>query len=287
MIVRLRQDKRGINNVITAMLGLIIIVIIVANVFIWNFEMNEMDLEKSQEQVSIESINRGNSSRYNPSSYNLLQGTRLISGTASNLGSDDSVYMTLRSNVALGRIEAEFTGISDPGSWTTLAWKIDSAWNSGSVKVVFQLFDYNLGNYPTFGDGFISYNSSATTYLDETKDQTVTVNVTRFLNASGQWKIKATGTMPPSTQFDMRIDFIGLRVGSTDKFLLRNNGPVTAHVVSLWIINSTFHQRHDVDIYLNSGEDILFKRSDITVPSSQCTVKIVTERGNIAVLTAP
>src|SRR4030042_6102664 len=97
MMRRLRQDKRGINNVITAMLGWIIVVIIVANVFIWNYEMNAIDLEKSQEQVSIESVVRGDSASYNPTGYNLLQGTRLVSGSMNNLDSDDSLYMTQRS----------------------------------------------------------------------------------------------------------------------------------------------------------------------------------------------
>jgi hypothetical protein len=45
---RLRHDRRGINNVITAMLGLVIIAIVVANVFIWNYEMNAVDWERAQ-----------------------------------------------------------------------------------------------------------------------------------------------------------------------------------------------------------------------------------------------
>ncbi len=285
MMRQIRRDKRGINNVITAMLGLIIIVIIVTNVFIWNYEMNAIDLEKSQEQISIESINRGNSVSYNPTGYNLLQGTRLISGSTNNIASDDSVYMTVRSTRGYPRAQVEFTGTSDLGNWTVLTWKIDSAWSQGNVAVTFQLFDYNLGAYPTSGDGFISYNSSVTPYVDETEDQTITIDAIRFLNGSGQWKIMVTGTMTSITQFDMEIDFIELRVRNTSEFLLRNGGPVTVHVVSLWVVNSVVHQRYDVDVYLNSGEDILFKKDDITIPSGQCTVRIVTERGNIAVLT--
>jgi hypothetical protein len=287
MMRRLRQDERGINNVITAMLGLIIIVIIVANVFIWNYEMNAIDLEKSQEQISIESINRGNSASYNPTGYNLLQGTRLMSGSTTNLASDDSVYMTVRSPRGYARAQVEFTGTSDLGNWTALTWKIDSAWSQGNVAVTFQLFDYNLGAYPTSGDGFISYNSSVTPYVDETKGRTITVDAIRFLSGSGQWKIMATGTVTPSTQFDMEIDSIEVRVSSANEFLLRNGGPVTVHVVSLWVVNSAVHQRYGVDVYLNSGEAILFKRDDIAIPSGQCTVRIVTERGNIAVFTVP
>jgi len=287
MMRRLRQDKRGINNVITAMLGLIIVVIIVANVFIWNYEMNAIDLERSQEQVSIESVVRGDSASYNPTGYGLLQGTEFVSGSTGSLASDDSVYMTTRSYGDRPRAEVEFTGTSDLGNWTALTWTIDSAWSEGNVTVTFQLFDYDLGAYPTSGDGFTSYNSSATPYADETMDQTVTVNAARFRDGSGQWKIKATGTTTSSTQFDMEIDFMEIRFGSTTEFLLRNSGPVTAHVVSLWVINSTVHQRYDVNVYLNSGEDFLFNGDGITIPTGQCTVRIVTERGNVAVFSVP
>ena len=40
------QDRRGVSNVIVVVLGLVIVVMIVANVFLWNFEMNELDWEK-------------------------------------------------------------------------------------------------------------------------------------------------------------------------------------------------------------------------------------------------
>lgn len=181
------------------------------------------------------------------------------------------------------KTEMEFTGTSDPGNWTSLTWTIDSAWSTSNVTVTLQLFDYNLGAYPTSGDGYIAYNSSATPYLEEIKSQTITINATRFRDDSGQWKIKVTGVKTSSTQFDMEADFIELRVpGNGAQFLFRNGGAVTSHIVSLWVINSTVHQRYDVSIYLNSGEDVLFHRDDITVPSDQYTVRIVTDRGNIA-----
>jgi hypothetical protein len=66
-------------------------------------------------------------------------------------------------------------------------------------------------------------------------------------------------------------------------FLFKNRGPLTAHIVSLWVTNSSVHQRYDVDVYLNSGQDVVFQRADIGIPGGQYTVKIVTERGNLAV----
>jgi len=179
--------------------------------------------------------------------------------------------------------EIEFTGTSDLGNWTALTWTVDSAWTASNVTVTFQLFDYNLGAYPTSGDGYISYNSSATPSVEEIKNQTISINATHFRDTSGNWKIKATGLKASSTQFDMEADFIQLQIpGSGAQFQFKNSGAMTSHVVSLWVNNSTYHQRYDVNIYLNSGEDVLFHRDDITIPNGQYTVRIVTDRGNLA-----
>lgn len=92
-----RHDRRGISNAVTAVLGLMIIVIVVANIFIWNYGMNEYDWERAQEKVTIENVIRNNSTSYSPTSYNLLGNTRLVSGSTSNLASDDSIHMITRS----------------------------------------------------------------------------------------------------------------------------------------------------------------------------------------------
>ena len=94
---RFGPDRRGISNVVTAMLGLMIVVIIVANIFIWNYEMNAYDWERAQEEVTIENVIRSNSASYSPTGYSLLGNTRLVSGSTNNLVSDDSIYMTTRS----------------------------------------------------------------------------------------------------------------------------------------------------------------------------------------------
>ena len=50
---RFRNDKRGISTVITVMLSLVLVVIIVGNVFIANFQMNQVDMNKNQENLSL------------------------------------------------------------------------------------------------------------------------------------------------------------------------------------------------------------------------------------------
>jgi hypothetical protein len=180
--------------------------------------------------------------------------------------------------------QVEFTGTSDPGDWTSLTWVIDAAWSTSNVSVTFQLFDYNLGAYPTSGDGFVSYNSGMSPYVDEARNQTITANPTRFHSTSGQWRVRVTGVKSSSAQFDLGVDLIELQPPSGGPyFTFKNSGTLTSHIVSLWVINSSLHQHYDLSIYLNSGQSIVFYRDDISVPSGQYTIRIVTDRGNLAV----
>ena len=67
------------------------------------------------------------------------------------------------------------------------------------------------------------------------------------------------------------------------QFTFQNDGSLTAHLVSLWIINSTDHQRYEINVFINSAETKTYLRDDISLPTGSYTVKVVTERGNTAV----
>jgi len=67
------------------------------------------------------------------------------------------------------------------------------------------------------------------------------------------------------------------------QFTFENDGGLTVHLVSLWIINSTDHQRYDINVFVNSAATKNYLRDDISLPTGSYTVKVVTERGNIAV----
>jgi len=121
-------------------------------------------------------------------------------------------------------VEVEFTGSSDTLDWTQLVWTVDSAWTTPSVTVTLQLYNYNLGQYPTSGDGYISYTSSATSNTDETKSQTVTTNPNYFRDGSGNWEIKVKGTKSTATQFDFKGDLI--KFEATYSLPPVNNPPV-------------------------------------------------------------
>ena len=134
---RLRMDRRGISNVIVIVLSLVIILAIVSNIILWSYEMNQHDWEKLKEDASIISVNSITGSSwfeaqseyavntgilvngtyvntqtadgvferfreasvlpYYPSVYSLWGLTSWISGSVSDLVTNDSNYMTFRS----------------------------------------------------------------------------------------------------------------------------------------------------------------------------------------------
>jgi hypothetical protein len=183
--------------------------------------------------------------------------------------------------------EVEFIGSSNTENWNQLNWTVNSAWNTSSVNVTVQLYNYALGGYSTSGSGYIAYTSDSTPNTEESKSQTIDTTPTDFRNATGYWKIKVKGVKANAAPFDLSVDLIGFSAGTDDEGTLltfKNEGSLTLHIVSLWINNSTQHQRRDVNIFINSGETAPFPYSTVMLPDKPYTVKVITERGNTAVL---
>ncbi len=67
---------------------------------------------------------------------------------------------------------------------------------------------------------------------------------------------------------------------------IKNNGPEGAQIVALWIVDSKNHERFEVDLFVNSGENAQFVLSDINLPESYTLIRIVTNKGNAAVLSS-
>ena len=105
-----------------------------------------------------------------------------------------------------------------------------------------------------------------------------------YVQGDGTIDVKLVAEGADSLQTEVRIDFLGVRVKTYGtRCTFQNIGGLTVHLVSLWITNSTDHQRYDINIYLNSAETKPYLRDDITLPAGGYTVKVVTERGNTAV----
>ncbi len=144
-----------------------------------------------------------------------------------------------------------------------------------------------------------AYNWTATAYSDSGFNDTsghmpssgwdiYAVNLTdkwrSYVSDSGTMYVKLQDNQADANQTTIDIDFLGVRVKiDGTRFTFRNEGALTSHLVSLWIINSTSHRRYDTNVFVNSAETTTYLRADISLPTGQYTVKVVTERGNIAI----
>jgi hypothetical protein len=66
-------------------------------------------------------------------------------------------------------------------------------------------------------------------------------------------------------------------------FEIKNNGPDGVHIVAIWIIDPYGHKRYTADLFLNQGETGTYLLEEVELPKDYLLVKIVTERGNLAV----
>jgi hypothetical protein len=144
-----------------------------------------------------------------------------------------------------------------------------------------------------------AYNWTAATYSDSGFNSTAghtpttgwdyyAVNLTdkwqSYVQDDGTIYVKFVDEGADSNQTTVDIDFLGVRAEiDGTRFTFKNEGALTSHLVSLWIINSTNHQRYDINVFVNSAETKTYLRSDISLPESPYTVKAVTERGNTAI----
>jgi len=178
-------------------------------------------------------------------------------------------------------VELEFTGTSNTESWTQLIWTIDSSFTAEGVTATFQLYNYNTSSYPTSGDGYMTDTIGTT---DVTKTQTITTNPTHFRDVSGNWKMKVKAVKLTNMPFDFKADWIEFKPAVTGAhFIFQNRGPLTSHLISLWVNNATNRQRYDINLIVNSGENVAYVRLDISLSMENFVVKVVTERGNLAV----
>jgi len=144
-----------------------------------------------------------------------------------------------------------------------------------------------------------AYNWTSSTYSDSGFNSTAghtptigwnyyAVNLTNcwesYVNSNGTVYVKIVDEGADVDQTTLDIDFFAIRVViDGTMFTFENKGSSTSHLVSLWVINSTHHQRYDIDVFINSGDVTSSLRSDISLPGKPFMIKVVTERGNVAV----
>jgi len=143
-------------------------------------------------------------------------------------------------------------------NWTTSTYS-DSGFNS------------TVGHSPTTGWDYYAVN-----LMDAWQS---------YVHANCTISVKFVDQGIDSEQTSVDIDFLGVRVEiDGTQFAFENNGGLTVHLVSLWVINSTEHQRYGINVFVNSAETKTYLREDISFPTGNYSVKVVTERGNTAVI---
>ncbi len=274
-------------------LSLVIILVIVSNVVLWSYEMNQLDWEKLREEVKIANVTRVNVTRSSwfaaQSEYTVNLGSR-VSGTYEDTQvANDDDWETFREgpNPPIYRLDINGTFFIDI-----------SAYPFASITTVEIRLRYRARN--ELEKWFLkAYNWTAQAYSDNGFNSTTghtptggwdnyTINLTNtwrsYVRDDGAMYVKFHDERNDAVQTTIDIDFLGARaVSGGTRFTFKNEGSLTSDLVSLWIINSTNHERRDINVFVNSAETTIYLRADISLPTGQYTVKVVTERGNTAV----
>jgi hypothetical protein len=107
-----------------------------------------------------------------------------------------------------------------------------------------------------------------------------------YVAANGTVLIKFLNAAADGVQTNVGVDFLSVRAvmdGGQD-WLMKNSSPGTVHVVAVWMTNSTLHQRYAKDVFISSGETTNSLFDGLSMPSGSLVAKVVTERGNVAIL---
>lgn len=288
----LRRDKRGISNVIVVMLSLVLVVIIVSNVILSSYQMNQFDWERMQENVEITNVARLISSSWSvaQSEYAISFGTH-VSGSYIDTQAVDGRYETFMENasgtnasqlgiVAALAIDPNTTPLT---SIRTLEVQLYYRVNDSGANWYLKAFNWTLDDY--WDNGFNSTSGNTPT----TDWNNYTVNLTdewrSYLRNDGTIYVEIQSGQTSANQTSIDIDFLGVRallIGSTT-ITFRNKGSVTAHLVSLWVDSPTIHRRYDMNLFINAGDSIDYASGGINLVDNASLVKIITERGTASV----
>jgi len=285
------RNRRGLSNLIIVVLSLVILVVIVSNVILWSYQMNQLDWEKMQENINISNVARMTRSSWlvTQNEYTINKGDRTSSSYLDTQIMDNnyesfresspprtfdingtfSIDLSIYPLVHIQSVEIQLKyRVDDTGEkWFLKAYD----WTSKSYSD--NGFNYTVGHTPSLGWNYYAVN--------------LTNKWLSYVRNDGKVLVKVHDQLPDSTRTNIEMDFLGVRVAvSGALFTLQNKGSRTTHFVSIWVNNSTEHKRYDADAFVNSGETFSYQRADIQLPSGQYTVKVVTERGNIAVYAA-
>jgi len=285
LLHKLRKNKRGFSTVIAVVLSLVILVVVVANVVLWDYTMNQYDWEKLHEGLSL-TVTARSTWFIVQSEYRINNGS-ITGGSYLDTQADDEIYETFRETAAPRVLDINGTFFIDLAKYpltyiqgieilikfqatdTSEAWFL-KAYNWTANTYSNSGFNSTTGYTPTTTTGWDYYQVS------------ITNRWTSYVKSDGKMFIKFHDAGADPTRTTVRIDFLAVRA-TIALFSFKNNGQVTSHVTSVWVITSTIHSRYDVDFFINSGTAASFFSPNINLPKGSYLVKTITERGNVAV----
>lgn len=155
--------------------------------------------------------------------------------------------------------------------------------NDSTENWFLKAFDWRLEEYSDLGFNSTQGSSSAMEYANYALNFQ---NAWRsYVSDNGTIKISFAEALPDDSSTPINVDFFGIRaIIEGAKISFQNDGPVTSHIVALWVTNSTMHRRYDADFFINSGSRGDYLKADMPLPNTVFVVKAITERGNIAIL---
>lgn len=285
------QNRRGLSNIIVVVLSFVILLVIVSNVILWSYQMNQLDWERTEEAPNVSSVARMTRSSWfvAQGEYRVNKGGR-TSGSFIDTQAVDSRYESFRESPPTRELDINGTFSIDLATFPLayiqsveiqLRYRVDDTGEKWFLKA------YNWTSR-TYSDG--GFNSTAG-HTPVSGWNTYAVDLTNkwrsYMWNDGKVLVKVHDQGPDSTRTNVDIDFLSVRaVINGTAFTIQNKGANTAHFVSIWVNNSTVHKRYEADLFVNSGETFSYQRVDIPLPNGQYTVKVVTERGNTAVYAA-
>lgn len=290
-LLRFGRNKHGVSNVIVIVLSLVILVIIASNVVLWSYQMNQLDWERTQENFTITNVANVNitySSWFTAQSeYQINRGSH-VSGNYIDTRTIDSdgetfqeenepptyrldvngsflIDLSTYQSLTINTIEAQirYTASDTLEKWFLKAYN----WTSNEYSDIG--FNSTLGHAPSSNWDYYSIN--------------FTNKWRNYVRSDGAIAIKFHDEQDDAVRTTVEIDFMGVRVvASGVSFGFKNNGSLTAHVVSLWIITPEVHNHYNANLFVNTGENSTYLLGGVQLPNNSYLVKAVTERGNTA-----
>jgi len=255
--------------------------------------MNQVDWEKNNEDVTITDVTRATNSSWfvAQNEYTVNEGSR-VSGTYEGTQAvEDGSWEAFKERQPPVRLDLNGTFIIDVSTYPLThiqTIEIRLRYRASDSGEKWYLKAYNWATEKYSDNGF----NSTLGHVQTTEWGYYAVNLAEqwrsYVRDDGTMYVKMQDNQADANQTTVDIDFLGVRAKIDGaRFTFKNEGSVTLHMVSLWIINSTLHQHYDMNVIVNSAETYSYIRADISLASGSYTVKVVTERGNKAMYTYP